>query len=211
MWRKQYLYVKKILCVQVEGTQLLLLGLSLLLHVFLIFSISAGNFIQTGQPLLSSPFHLEQIAEVDLTMSLVGKDVEIDESSEVLATDQGEKRESPPSQLLPVADSTESSSISKLVTPYYFSASALSVKPVVIRDISVNLKLQAPGVPAQAAILRMQINEYGDVDQVVVEDSLLEEITLNIIKDEFSKLQFIPGEIDGVPVKSELKIEVMLE
>lgn len=97
------------------------------------------------------------------------------------------------------------------VKPHYFSAKELTRKLLIARDIPSNTLLIVPGVPEQAATLRIQVNEYGDVDKVIVEASLLPEAAQKLVIEEFEKIKFHPGEINEVAVKSELKIEVMLE
>jgi hypothetical protein len=99
----------------------------------------------------------------------------------------------------------------KPVKPYYFAAKDLTQKPLVSRDVPADLMLNVPDVPSQAARLQILISEYGDVDQVIVENSLLPEAARKIVVDAFSKLKFHPGEMNGIPVKSQLRIEVMLE
>ena len=99
----------------------------------------------------------------------------------------------------------------KSVKPYYFAAKDLTQKPLVSRDVPADLMLNVPDVPSQAARLQILISEYGDVDQVIVENSLLPEAARKIVVDAFSKLKFHPGEMNGIPVKSQLRIEVMLE
>lgn len=94
--------------------------------------------------------------------------------------------------------------------PYYFIAKELTQKPIVIQDVPADMILHVPGVPAQAAVLSMLINEYGDVDRIVVENSLLPDSAQKIVIDAFSKIRFHPGEIRGVSVKSQIKIEVIL-
>lgn len=95
--------------------------------------------------------------------------------------------------------------------PYYFSVKDLTQKPLVARDVPADLILIVPDVPAQAATLQILINEYGEIDQVKVEDSLLPEAAQKTVVDAFAKTRFHPGEINGVPVKSQLRIEIMLE
>jgi len=95
--------------------------------------------------------------------------------------------------------------------PYYFAAKDLTQKPLVARDVPADLTLIVPDVPAQAATLQILINEYGEIDQVIVEDSLLPEVAQKTVVDAFVKARFHPGEINGVPVKSQLRIEIMLE
>ncbi|ABR91850.1 tonB like protein [Janthinobacterium sp. Marseille] len=99
----------------------------------------------------------------------------------------------------------------RAVRPHYFSVKELTQKPLVSRDVPADLMLIVPGVPPQAATLQILISEYGDVDKVIVEDSLLPDDAQKIVVDEFSKLKFNPGEINGTRVKSQLKIEILLE
>lgn len=93
----------------------------------------------------------------------------------------------------------------------YFPANALTQRPLVAVDVPPDLTLVVPGVPPQAAVLRLLINEYGDVDRVVVEDSLLPDAAQKKVTEAFSQLRFHPGEIRGTPVKSQLRIEVLLK
>jgi hypothetical protein len=93
----------------------------------------------------------------------------------------------------------------------YFPANALTQKPLVAVDVSPDLMVIVPGVPPQAAVLRLLINEYGDVDSVVVENSLLPDVAQKKVTEAFSQLRFHPGEIRGVQVKSQLRIEVLLK
>lgn len=93
---------------------------------------------------------------------------------------------------------------------YYFSAKELTRKPLIMRDIPENLTLNVPTAPPQAAILRMLINEYGDIDRIIVEDTALPDSAREMVIDSFSRMRFHPGEINGIPVRSQLRIEVML-
>lgn len=95
------------------------------------------------------------------------------------------------------------------VEPHYFPTRELSLRPLVLKDIPPDIELV--GVPAQTVILRLFINEEGDIDRVVTEQSFLPEEMARDLTDAFSKLKFHPGMRDGVPVKSQMKIEVKLE
>lgn len=96
-------------------------------------------------------------------------------------------------------------------TPYYYSAKDLTQKPLVTHDVPTDMRLIVPDVPAQAATLQILINEYGEIDQVKVENSLLPDAAQKTVVDAFAKIRFHPGEINGIPVKSQLRIEIMLE
>lgn len=93
--------------------------------------------------------------------------------------------------------------------PRYFQSRELSVRPRVREDVPSDFGID--GVPAQAVILRLFINEEGDVDRVAVERSFLPEEQSQRLIDAFSKVRFHPGARDNVAVKSQMKIEVRLD
>lgn len=95
--------------------------------------------------------------------------------------------------------------------PYYYSLKQLTEKPRVIEDATTNMTLILPGVENQNLILRLLINEQGGVDQVEIEQSTLDKDVSAVVTGGFGKLRFLPGKIDGVAVKCQLRIEVSLE
>jgi hypothetical protein len=95
--------------------------------------------------------------------------------------------------------------------PYYFQAAELTQKPLVLRDVPSDLLFDVPDVPPHAAVLRLLINELGEVDEVIIDDSSVPEAVAQSIIEAFRKARFHAGEIDGTPVKSQVRIEVMLE
>jgi hypothetical protein len=100
-------------------------------------------------------------------------------------------------------------SVVKPPEPRYFWPSELTEYPVVIRDISSQLAIS--GVPAQTLILRLFINDEGSVIRVVVEDSYLQEKAEHQIVDAFRQTKFAPGKIGRIAVRSQIRIQVMLE
>lgn len=94
---------------------------------------------------------------------------------------------------------------------YYYPPRQLHQKPQVIEDIESNMSLTLPGIETQNVILRLFINELGAIDHVDVEQSSLTTDAVAAVSGAFGKLRFTPGKIDGVAVKSQLKIEVLLE
>lgn len=95
--------------------------------------------------------------------------------------------------------------------PYYFKASELDEKPQVLADISSDLASHLVGELPQSGILRLLINERGEIDKVVIDESGFSEANQHLVQDAFSKMKFHAGKIGGNPVKSELKIEISLE
>ncbi len=94
---------------------------------------------------------------------------------------------------------------------YYYPARQLHQKPQVIEDIDTNLTLTLPGIETQNVILRLFINERGGIDHIDIEQSSLAPEVVAAVSGAFGKLRFTPGKIDGLAVKSQLKIEVLLE
>ena len=95
--------------------------------------------------------------------------------------------------------------------PHYFRTSELTQKPVVVQDISSSFVIVVPDVPAQAAILRLFVNDEGNIDKVLIEDSHLPEHAERRIRDAFSRIRFQPGKIGRQAVRSQFRIEVLLE
>lgn len=95
------------------------------------------------------------------------------------------------------------------VEPRYFPARELTVRPRVTVDVPSDIRIA--GVPSQTVILRLFINESGDIDRVVTEQSFLPEALAGQITGAFARLKFQPGTIGDTPVKSQMKIEVRLD
>lgn len=101
-----------------------------------------------------------------------------------------------------------------MVSPYV-PASQLDIKPQIIRDIDPDLLENFRGVQAQWLNLTLFINEYGDVDQVLVESFLfthdLPERLLADLKQRFLEARFTPGRLQNQVVRTQLRIRVHLE
>jgi len=97
----------------------------------------------------------------------------------------------------------------------YVPASQLDVKPQIVRDIDPDLLENFRGVQAQWLNLTLFINEYGDVDQVLVESFLfthdLPERLLADLKQRFLEARFTPGRLQNQAVRTQLRIRVHLE
>lgn len=93
---------------------------------------------------------------------------------------------------------------------HYFASSELTQKPLVAVDIPDNFALLVPGAPEQVAVLRLLISEYGDVDQALIETTVVPPDTEEILSATFKKVKFHPGEINGRAVKSQLRIAIRL-
>ncbi len=210
----EYPPLVKIQALQYSPCQALALGLSLLAHCGLIVAIFFGGVVGSEQAGLTASASVGQVMIVD---------VRITDAAFSTAQDAGATERRP----ISVADNvvhlrssqhnqntSKEDSIFPLLSaakPYYFAVKDLTQRPLVARDVPADFMLTAPEVPPQAATLKILISEYGDVDKVIVENSLLSEAAQKTVVDQFSKLRFHPGEVNGIPVKSQLRIEIMLE
>ena len=214
-WPGEHLFLLRIQTACCPPFNALALGLSLVVHAGLIVAISIGGGVaQPGHAGLPD----SGAASIQVMMVELGKEDEaFSATNHVRETTR---------KLEPIVDSM-SVDAAKVprgaengspilpallpVPPYYFSAKDLTQRPLMLRDVPADLTLVVPDVPAQAATLQILINEYGEIDQVIVEDSLLPEAAQKTVVDAFAKARFHPGEINGVPVKSQVRIEIMLE
>lgn len=80
-----------------------------------------------------------------------------------------------------------------------------------LQDIPPDKTIALPNAPLQPARIRLLINEQGDIDKVVFEDSLLSDEAKHFVKDSFATVKFKPGKIGDLAVNTQLRVEVMLE
>jgi hypothetical protein len=95
--------------------------------------------------------------------------------------------------------------------PYYFPTTELTEKPQVQFDISPDLAFKLSSKTPHSAILRLQINEQGEIDQIVIDESDFPESEQQLLIDAMRKMKFAPGKIIEKSVKSELRIELITE
>ena len=92
--------------------------------------------------------------------------------------------------------------------PYYYRTGELTNPPVVLQDVLASQPLKLAEAKSKTVVLRLLINEKGEVDQVLVEGSELTPDSTKILVETFSKMTFEPGKIAGSAVRSQLAIEV---
>ena len=91
----------------------------------------------------------------------------------------------------------------------YLPVSILSERPELIVDIDPEWYLHGLDLPSLTALLL--INEYGDVDDLVIDAPTLTPMLLQDLKTRFRAVRFIPGRLNGQAVKVELRIVIQLE
>jgi len=213
-WPGEYPFLLRMRTACCPPSRVLALGLSLMVHAGLVAAICIGGIAQPG-PVSLPDFEATGMQVVMVELGRADRAFSVTEHLRETSGKLVKMADSVPADAVQIPrDAGKGSSILPALLPappYYFSAKDLTQKPLVVRDVPADLTLIMPDVPAQAATLQILINEYGEIDQVIVEDSLLPEVAQKTVVDAFVKARFHPGEINGVPVKSQLRIEIMLE
>lgn len=200
---------KSIAAISIQSRHFFALALSLTAHLSLVLLLGVQ-----GRPIHGLEPDADQLVNT-VNISLIKQDVAANTLGSKLV-DKGKEKALP--QVLPVIRPSVVEevpighpSIITIATPpepYYFQAKELTEKPSVVLDISPGLAFFLPSGLPQLAVLRLLINEHGEIDQVVMENSSLPAQAQQLVIDAFSKIKFQPGKIDGIPVKSQLRIEV---
>jgi hypothetical protein len=93
----------------------------------------------------------------------------------------------------------------------YLPRSALTVPPVTRSAIVVPYPVFEADTGHYAARLSLFIDETGSVRRVDIETEDLPEPLKIAVRDVFMSAEFQPGEVDGRPVRSRLRVEVNFE
>ena len=92
--------------------------------------------------------------------------------------------------------------------PTFYTTDQLTKRPQPISDPNLDTPEIAPIFASGTVVLKLWINELGAVVSVDLEQSdLPEEISATAVAA-FGKLRFVPGEINGRPVGTMMRIEV---
>ena len=95
--------------------------------------------------------------------------------------------------------------------PYYFRDGELGEKTKGEFGLPQELIAVLAGDAAHSAKLRLHINEGGEVDQVIIDESNFSEAEQQLLIDAFQKKKFEAGKIDGQAVKTEISLEIIVE
>lgn len=105
----------------------------------------------------------------------------------------------------------DATTIPIMAEPYYFQSDELTEKPRLLLDIPPDKISDLPDMSPSPAIARLLISEHGDIDKVLIENSSLSEKAKQFVIDSFSNVKFQPGKLGDMPVRSELRIEILLK
>ena len=99
----------------------------------------------------------------------------------------------------------------------YVPAAELSERPLLLQDIDDLLDLPSAGIvvpdtlPVQYGTGVLLINERGGVDRVQFESTAFPRYLEAMLTQRFAEARFLPGKIDGKPVRSALRIALRLQ
>lgn len=109
-----------------------------------------------------------------------------------------------------VADGSPSTDNLKPAQRYYLPQE-LSARPTVREDSPPPQAYPLPDVQPQPVVVHLYINERGEVDDIILENSFLSDAAKQTIRDTFSAMRFHPGLIGAYPVRSAITVQVQLD
>ena len=95
-----------------------------------------------------------------------------------------------------------------LALPYYHPPEELTQRARIVKGIDLELGKLKNAVGTGKAILKLWVNEVGEVDRVETESSNLDGIFDEAVQSQFRSVLFQPAEQNGIRVKSLMRIEV---
>ena len=93
----------------------------------------------------------------------------------------------------------------------YVPVENLTTPPVLLQDVARRVSIAELDGAERKLVFRVRINEYGFIDEVLIESSEVSPEAAEVIRERYYGLRFSPGEIYGFVVRSELRIEVTVE
>ena len=111
----------------------------------------------------------------------------------------------------PALNRTEGFGLLPLPAPTYYTTDQLTKRPQPTAEAELDTPELGP-IPASGTIvLKLWITALGDVIAVDVEKTDLPEIFSTTAAAAFRNLRFVPGEINGQPVNTMMRIEVIYD
>ncbi len=92
--------------------------------------------------------------------------------------------------------------------PGYYRSDELTKPPRPTSEPKLQIPRSVARTVSGKVVLRLWINELGNVDSVEVEDSNLPQTVSKMVAEAFGEVHFSAGELDGRRVRSLMRIEV---
>lgn len=102
----------------------------------------------------------------------------------------------------------EGAGLLPLPAPAYYTTDQLTKRPQPVAAAELDAAEIRPIVASGKIILKLWINEFGGVADVVVETTELPDVFSRTAVAAFKGLRFVPGERNGQPVGTVMRIEV---
>jgi hypothetical protein len=90
----------------------------------------------------------------------------------------------------------------------YFPRDRLSVVPQVLTNVDVPFPAEVSGLVDLKVQITVFIDEYGTVRRVRVDSAAIPSPFAGAVLDTFLNARFKPGEVEGVAVRSQIRLEV---
>jgi hypothetical protein len=194
---------------------ILLLSIAMHAYAYMLLGGSGGLMVNSGN---IGEDNAQQLQGKSFTVDLISEAEKPVPQLQAVAPPPDERHvkedlpQPSPTSSLPVDEKKEQSKtivqLAKQEEPHYFNAKELTEKPRVLQDIPSELDFGNVDVPHKSITLDLLINEFGELDKVVVDDKLLSDDVKKTLQDAFLQMRFYPGMVNNVPVKSQLKILV---
>jgi hypothetical protein len=116
---------------------------------------------------------------------------------------------SPP--VTPAPEKSDEAALPKpgIAVEMYYPRSVLSLPPRLIENVDLSSLAEIAGVDSKNVVLELFVNDQGTIDRIAFEPGALDESVQEKLQELLLQLKFSSGEIDGMAVKSRIKIEVM--
>lgn len=182
------------------------LAASCLLHAAVIAMPYLGASTTTSRlaVLKAAPargFHARLIAE--------GVSVNVAENSAGGASAESQARRSAEGEERPAPERALGADLLPIFAPAYYTTDQLTKRPQPTSQPSLLAPELGPAIPSGKMILKLWINELGHVASAEVETSELPEAISASAAAAFGKMRFEPGQINGRPVGTVMRIEVI--
>ena len=116
--------------------------------------------------------------------------------------------DSPAAEDLLAQAGAEGANLLPLPAQGYYTTDQLTKRPQPVNAIELDSPEISPVVVSGKIVLRLWINEFGSVAEVEIESSELPEAFSRTAVAAFKSLRFAPGERNGLPVGTLMRIEV---
>lgn len=189
------------------------LAVSCLLHAALVFMPYFGASRSTFQPAVQGGQKPKPARAFDATLVLENRPavavagVSAKEGSMADAPAKGAAGEEP----RPALERAVGIGLLPLPAPAYYSTDRLTKRPQPTAEAELDTPEIGPMFTSGTIVLKLWISELGNVVSVEVEKTDLPEIFSKTAVAAFTRLRFVPGEIDGRRVGTMMRIEIIYD